>query len=144
MAMWFFKNLEAEKTSQYIFVLAMVFLSAFLSKLAGVEPIIGAFMAGLALNRLIPHTSPLMNRIEFVGNALFIPFFLISVGMLVDLRVLLKGSQALIVAGTLTVVALASKWLAAFFTQKIFGYTRNQRSVIFGLSSAHTAPSSSF
>lgn len=139
MASWFFKNLEAEKTSQYIFVLAMVFLSAFLSQLAGVEPIIGAFMAGLALNRLIPHTSPLMNRIEFVGNALFIPFFLISVGMLVDLRVLLKGPEALIVAGTLTTVALGGKWLAAFFTQKIFGYTRNQRDVIFGLSSAHAA-----
>ncbi len=139
MASWFFKNLEAEKTSQYIFVLAMVFLSAFLAQLAGVEPIIGAFMAGLALNRLIPHTSPLMNRIEFVGNALFIPFFLISVGMLVDLRVLLKGPEALIVAGTLTSVALVGKWLAAFFTQKIFGYTRNQRDVIFGLSSAHAA-----
>lgn len=136
---WFFKNLEAEKTSQYIFVLAMVFLSAFLSKLAGVEPIIGAFMAGLALNRLIPHTSPLMNRIEFVGNALFIPFFLISVGMLVDLRVLLKGPEALIVAGTLTAVALVGKWLAAFITQKIFGYSANQRNVIFGLSSAHAA-----
>lgn len=139
LASWFFKNLEAEKTSQYIFVLAMVFLSAFLSQLAGVEPIIGAFMAGLALNRLIPHTSPLMNRIEFVGNALFIPFFLISVGMLVDLRVLLKGPEALIVAGTLTLVALCGKWLAAFFTQKIFGYTVSQRNVIFGLSSAHAA-----
>lgn len=139
LASWFFKNLEAEKTSQYIFVLAMVFLSAFLAQLAGVEPIIGAFMAGLSLNRLIPHTSPLMNRIEFVGNALFIPFFLISVGMLVDLRVLLKGPEALIVAGTLTFVALGGKWLAAFLTQKLFGYSFNQRNVIFGLSSAHAA-----
>ncbi len=136
---WFFKNLEAEKTSQYIFVLALVFLSAFLAKMAGVEPIVGAFMAGLALNRLVPHTSPLMNRIEFVGNALFIPFFLISVGMLVDLRVLLKGPQALIVAGTLSGVALVGKWLAAYFTQKIFSYTVPQRNIIFGLSSAHAA-----
>src|SRR3546814_140297 len=72
IARWFFKKVEGEKTSQYIFVLAMVFLAGFLAELAGVEPIIGAFMAGLALNRLIPHTSTLMNRIEFVGSALFI------------------------------------------------------------------------
>lgn len=136
---WFFKNVEGENSSQYIFVLALVFLSGFLAEVAGIEPIIGAFMAGLALNRLIPHTSPLMNRIEFVGNTIFIPFFLIGVGMLVDLKVLLNGTDALIVAGTLTVVAVAGKWLGAFFTQKIFRYTKNQRNLLFGLSSAHAA-----
>ena len=83
---WFFKNND-DNVSQYIFVLALVFLAAFLAEAAGIEAIIGAFLAGLALNKLIPHTSPLMNRIEFVGNALFIPFFLIGVGMLVDFRV---------------------------------------------------------
>ncbi len=138
-AKWFFKNLEAEKTSQYIFVLAIVFLSAFLAKLSGLEPIIGAFMAGLALNRLIPHTSALMNRIDFIGNAIFIPFFLISVGMLVDLGVLFKGPEALVVAGVLTVVALIGKWMAAFFTQKIFNYTSTHRDIMFGLSSSHAA-----
>ena len=117
---WFFKKIKDDKTSHFIFVLALVFASAFLAELAGVEGIIGAFLAGLALNQLIPHTSPLMNRIEFVGNALFIPFFLISVGMLVDLRVLLKGPDALIIAGALTIMALSSKWLAAFFTQLSF------------------------
>ena len=61
-----------------------------------------------------------MNRIEFAGNAIFIPFFLISVGMIVDLRVLLKGNQALIIAGALTLMAIFTKWLAALFTQKIF------------------------
>lgn len=136
---WFFKKIKDEKTSHFIFVLALVFLSAFLAELAGVEGIIGAFLAGLALNQLIPHTSPLMNRIEFVGNALFIPFFLISVGMLVDLRVLLNGPDALIIAGSLTAMALASKWLAAFFTQLSFRYTATQRNVIFGLSCAHAA-----
>lgn len=136
---WFFKKIKDDKTSHFIFVLALVFASAFLAELAGVEGIIGAFLAGLALNQLIPHTSPLMNRIEFVGNALFIPFFLISVGMLVDLRVLLKGPEALMIAGTLTVMALSSKWLAAFFTQLSFKYTPTQRNVIFGLSSAHAA-----
>lgn len=136
---WFFKKIKDDKTSHFIFVLGLVFLAAFLAELAGVEGIIGAFLAGLALNTLIPHTSPLMNRIEFVGNALFIPFFLISVGMLVDLRVLLEGPEALIIAGVLTVLALGSKWLAAFFTQLVFGYTRAQRNLMYGLSSAHAA-----
>jgi Kef-type K+ transport system membrane component KefB len=139
IAKWFFTKLESEKTSHYIFVLSVVFFSAFLAQLAGIEPIIGAFVAGLALNRLIPHSSILMNRIEFVGNALFIPFFLISVGMIVDLRVLFKGPDALIIAGSLTMVALLGKYLSARFTQWIFKYTRNQRLLIFGLSSAHAA-----
>jgi Kef-type K+ transport system membrane component KefB/nucleotide-binding universal stress UspA family protein len=139
IAKWFFTKLESEKTSHYIFVLSVVFFSAFLAQLAGIEPIIGAFVAGLALNRLIPHSSILMNRIEFVGNALFIPFFLISVGMLVDLRVLFRGPDALIVAGSLTLVAIAGKYLSATFTQWIFKYTKNQRLLIFGLSSAHAA-----
>ncbi|WP_126245481.1 cation:proton antiporter [Chitinophaga rhizosphaerae] len=133
---WFFKKIKDDKTTHFVFVLALVFLAGFLAELAGVEAIIGAFLAGLALNQLIPHTSPLMNRIEFVGSAIFIPFFLISVGMLVDLKVLLKGTEALILAGVLTAAALFSKWLAAFFAQLVFGYTPNQRNVIFGLSSA--------
>jgi Kef-type K+ transport system membrane component KefB len=136
---WFFRNVQSEGVSQYIFVLAAVFATAFLAEVAGLEPIIGAFLAGLVLNRLIPHSSPLMNRIEFVGNALFIPFFLISVGMLVDLRVLVNGVEAWIVAITMIVIANAGKWLAAFFTQKLFNYSVAERNVIFGLSNARAA-----
>ncbi len=136
---WFFKKIKDDQTTHFIFVLAMVFLASWLAELAGIDAIIGAFLAGLALNQLIPHTSPLMNRIEFTGNAIFIPFFLISVGMLVDLRVLLKGSGALMIAGALTAMALATKWLAAFITQKIFGYSSTQRNLIFGLSTSHAA-----
>lgn len=139
VAEWFFRKLESEKHSHYIFVLAVVFFAAFLAETAGVEPIIGAFMAGLALNSLIPHSSALMNRIEFIGNALFIPFFLISVGMLVDVRVILRGPTALIVAGTLTIVAIFGKWMAAWLTQKVLKYSPEQRQLIFGLSSAHAA-----
>ncbi|NUM49748.1 MAG: cation:proton antiporter [Flavobacteriales bacterium] len=139
IAKWFFRKLESEKHSHYIFVLSIVFLAAFLAEVAGVEPIIGAFVAGLALNKLIPHSSALMNRIEFIGNSLFIPFFLISVGMLVDVRVILSGPTALIVAGTLTVVAIFGKWLAALFTQLIFKYSKAQRQLIFGLSTSHAA-----
>lgn len=139
IAKWFFRKLESEKHSHYIFVLSVVFFAAFLAEVAGVEPIIGAFVAGLALNKLIPHSSALMNRIEFIGNSLFIPFFLISVGMLVDVSVILSGPTALVVAGTLSVVALFGKWLAALFTQLVFKYTQAQRQLIFGLSSAHAA-----
>jgi Kef-type K+ transport system membrane component KefB len=139
LSKWFFKKMESEKHSHYIFVLAIVFFSAFLSQLAGVEPIIGAFVSGLALNRVIPHTSALMNRIEFIGNSLFIPFFLISVGMLVNVSIIFNGPTALIIAITLTIVALFSKWIAAYFTQITLKYTRNQRKLIFGLSSSHAA-----
>lgn len=136
---WFFNNIEGEKSSHYIFVLAMVFLSAFLAKVAGVEPIIGAFLAGLAFNRLIPKSSPLMNRIEFVGHAIFIPFFLLSVGMLVDVKVLLEGPETIIAAVTLTIVAIIGKYVAALITQRIFKFSALQRNIIFGLSSSHAA-----
>lgn len=139
IAKWFFQKLESEKHSHYIFVLAVVFFAAFLAEVAGVEPIIGAFVAGLALNKLIPNSSALMNRIEFIGNSLFIPFFLISVGMIVNMKVIFNGTTALIVAGTLSVVALFGKWFAALITQLIFNYTGAQRQLIFGLSSAHAA-----
>ncbi|MDR1678372.1 MAG: cation:proton antiporter [Prevotellaceae bacterium] len=136
---WFFQKLESEKHSHYIFVLAVLFFAAFMAEVAGLEPIIGAFIAGLSLNKLIPQSSALMNRIEFIGNALFIPFFLISVGMIVDVSVITHGYTALLVAGTLTLVAIAGKWLAALFTQLAFRYSRIQRSLIFGLSSSHAA-----
>jgi len=134
---WFFRNFENEKNAHFIYVLTIVFVSGTLAELGGIEPVIGAFMAGLAINRLIPDRSPLMNRVEFVGNSLFIPFFLISVGMLVDFRILLHGQKALVIAGVLTAVALTGKWFAALFTQMILKYSVLQRNIMFGLSSAH-------
>jgi Kef-type K+ transport system membrane component KefB len=136
---WFFNKLESEKYAHYIFVLSVVFLAAFMAEMAGLESIIGAFVAGLALNTLIPNSSPLMNRIEFIGNSLFIPFFLISVGMLVDVKVILSGSTAIIIAAVLLVGAVLGKWLAAIFTQLLFKYSKAQRNLIFGLSSARVA-----
>ncbi len=136
---WFLKYLEGESSSQYIYILLVVFVSALFSQIANVEPIIGAFLAGLALNRLIPHSSALMNRIVFIGNTLFIPFFLLSVGMLVNLKVLFNGSGALIVAFILILTALITKYLAAYITQKIFNYSNIERNVIYGLSSSHAA-----
>ena len=138
LAHWFFKQVS-DNVSQYIFVLAMVFLGAYLAHMAGLEPIIGAFLSGLALNRLIPRTSPLMNRIEFVGNAIFIPFFLIGVGMLIDYRAFFRDWESLEVAAIMIVLITAAKFVAAWFTQKTFRLSPDQRTVIFGLSSAHVA-----
>lgn len=136
---WFFKKFENEKQSHFIYALSIMFFAAFIAELAGLEAIIGAFLAGLVMNRFIPHSSALMNRIEFIGNSLFIPFFLISVGMMVNLSILLQGFNTIIVALTLSVVAIVGKWLAAFVTQKTFRFSKAQRNVILGLSSSHAA-----
>lgn len=128
-----------DRVSQYIFVLVMVFLGAVLAEIAGIEAIIGAFLTGLALNRLIPATSPLMNRIEFVGNAIFIPFFLIGVGMLIDFRMFFKDFQTIYVAIVMIIVATSAKYAAAWLTQKTFRYSDDQRRLIFGLSNAQAA-----
>ena len=136
---WFFKKLEGEKRSHFIFVLSMVFFSAFLSEVAGLEPIIGAFAAGIAMNKFVPRTSSLMNRLEFVGHAIFIPFFLISVGMLINLKVISNGSSAWIIAGTLIVVAIIGKYLAAAMTSFTFKFPATWRRLIFGMSSSHAA-----
>lgn len=138
LARWFFRRFE-DNVMQYIFVLSLVFLSAALAELAGLEGLFGAFLAGLILNRLIPHVSPLMNRIEFVGNALFIPYFLIGVGMLINLGALFNGGETLKVVGFMICIATVSKWLAAYVTQKICGMSRLGRSMMFGLSNAHAA-----
>ncbi|MFA5625138.1 MAG: cation:proton antiporter [Bradymonadales bacterium] len=136
---WFFTNFHNERYLQYIFVLFAVFLSALLAELAGLEAIVGAFGAGLVLNRLIPRSSPLMYNVEFVGNAIFIPLFLISVGMLVDLKVLFSGPYILILAFALSVAGILGKWLGAFSLQKLYKLTKTQRGLIFGLSTARVA-----
>jgi Kef-type K+ transport system membrane component KefB len=135
---WFFKRFD-DNVSQYIFVLVMVYLGAVLAEMAGIEAIIGAFLSGLALNRLIPHTSPLMNRVEFVGNAIFIPFFLIGVGMLIDYQAFFKDWDTIKVASVMIVVATTAKFLAAWLTQKTFKFTADERRLIFGLSNAQAA-----
>ena len=135
---WFFRTYE-DAVMQFIFVLAMVFQGGGWMELVGMEGILGAFLAGLVLNRFVPHVSPLMNRLEFVGNALFIPYFLIGVGMIIDVRCLFTEGEALKGAVVMTVVATFSKWLAAWITQKIYGMKKVEGSLIFGLSNAQAA-----
>jgi len=138
IARWFFKNVE-DKISQYIFVIVMIYLASLLAELAGIEAIIGAFFAGLALNRLIPHTSSLMNRVEFVGNAIFIPFFLISVGMLIDFNAFIQSWETLGVATVMLIASIGGKYVAAFLTKKTFRLTNDEGTLIFGMSAASAA-----
>lgn len=138
IARWFFKNVE-DKISQYIFVIVMIYLAALLAELAGIEAIIGAFFAGLALNRLIPHTSSLMNRVEFVGNAIFIPFFLISVGMLIDFNAFIQSWETLGVASIMLIASIGGKYVAAILTKKTFSLTNDEGTLIFGMSAASAA-----
>jgi Kef-type K+ transport system membrane component KefB len=135
---WFFKK-NQDSISQYIFVLAIVFLASFLAEAAGLEAIIGAFFAGLVLNKFVPHSSALMNRIDFVGNALFIPFFLIGVGMLVNFNILFLGWGALKVVGVIAVIAIATKYFAAWITKKSFQLSSEEGKMIFGLSTSRAA-----
>jgi Kef-type K+ transport system membrane component KefB len=139
LSKWFFRNYDGQSSLEYVFVLTIVFVSAVIAEFAHIEPIVGAFFAGLALNRLIPKGSPLMNRVMFIGHTLFIPFFLISVGMLVNFGVLFQSTEILWVIGVLLVVALVSKYLAAYITQKVFGFNLNERNLIFGLTTARAA-----
>ena len=135
---WFFRRYD-DAVVQYIFVMALVFLGAGLMEIVGMEGILGAFLAGIVLNRLIPPSSPLMNHIEFVGNALFIPYFLIGVGMIINLAAFFTHIGAVIVALVMITVALLSKWLAAFFTQKIFKLEHTERELMFGLTNSRAA-----
>lgn len=135
---WFFKK-YSDNVSQFVYVLAMVFLASFSAQMIGLESVLGAFFAGLVLNRYIPNMSPLTNRIEFVGNAIFIPYFLIGVGMLINVGVVVKSWDTVYVAAVMTAMATLVKWLAAWLTQRIYKMNSAERSMIFGLSNAQAA-----
>lgn len=138
IARYFFRTYN-DSVIQYIFVLAMLFLGAGLMELAGMEGILGAFITGLVLNRLIPHSSPLMRRIDFVGNAIFIPYFLIGVGMMIDITVLFNGGGSLLVAVVMVTTALVGKWLASFLVSKAYKMSTGEQYLMFGLSTSQAA-----
>lgn len=137
LSRWFFKRVN-DGVVQYIFVLALVFLAAGLMEIVGMEGILGAFLAGIVLNKQIPATSPLMIHIEFIGNALFIPYFLIGVGMLINAGALLD-LNAIKVAIVMILVSVVSKWLAAWSAQKAFRLSADDRSLLFGLTNSRAA-----
>lgn len=128
----------SDRVTQFVFVLALVFFAAWLAQAIGLESVLGAFFAGLVLNRFVPNTSPLMSRLEFVGNALFIPYFLIGIGMMIDVRVI-ASAETLRLAAIMLGVALVAKWLAAWLTARIYRMSGDDSRVMFGLTTAHTA-----
>lgn len=135
---WFLRRYD-EPVTQFIFMLLLLFLSAALARLAGIAPLLGAFLCGLLVNRLIPRMSPLMNRIEFFSNAFFVPYFLIGVGMLIDVHVFLSSQAILWMAVVMVGVGLLSKWIAAALHQAFMRANSATRLLTFGLSSAHSA-----
>lgn len=129
----------SDAVMQFIFVMAMLFMSAALAEAVGVNGISGAFFAGLILNRYIPPVSPLMNRIEFIGNALFIPYFLIGVGMLINVRLLFNGGNILWVVFLIVVFGTVGKAIAAYLACFSFRMPWSSGHMMFGLTSAHAA-----
>ena len=138
LARWFLRR-YSDAVMQFIFVMSMLFMSAALSEAVGLEGIFGAFVAGLILNRFIPHVSPLMNRIEFIGNALFIPYFLIGVGMLINLRLLFAGGGIVGVVIMIVVFGTVGKAVAAYLAGWLFRLPVSSGNMMFGLTSAHAA-----
>ncbi len=136
---WFFHKFGHDESAEFIFVLATLFVVSYVAGLIEVEPIIGAFLAGIALTPLIPQLSPLMNRIQFIGNTLFVPFFLISVGMLIDPLILIHEPKSLVIAAVMILAELISKFVAAWISGKWFGYKFPSVMVMFGLSIAQAA-----
>jgi len=135
----FFLRRYSDAVMQFIFVLSVMFLSAALTEAIGLEAIFGAFFSGLILNRYIPHVSPLMNRIEFIGNALFIPYFLIGVGMLINVRTLFEGTHMLWIVGLIAFFGTFGKAVAAYLSSLLFKLPKAEGNMMFGLTSAHAA-----
>ena len=139
IAQWFFQNLSEESYFEFLFVGTVLFAAGSLSEVLGLDAILGAFVAGIALNRLIPRGGTLINRIEFFGNAFFIPFFLLYVGMLVDVGVILSGTRTLFVTAFILGTMFSMKWVAAWVVSRIQGYDAEERGVIYGLSVGQAA-----
>lgn len=136
---FFFNRYEGELGLQYIFVLTIVFLSAFVAHMLHIEPIIGAFFSGLILNRLIFNTSPLYKRIEFIGNNLFIPFFIISIGLLANFKVYIDDPIQIVITLVLIFTAFISKYLAAWIGKVLLNFSETEKKLIFGLSVSRAA-----
>ena len=135
----YFLRRYSDQVMQFIFVLSVMFLSAAASEAAGVEGIVGAFISGLILNRYIPHVSPLMNRIEFIGNALFIPYFLIGVGMLIRISSLFTSWHMVWIVALIVFFGTFGKAVAAYVSSLLFRLPKSAGHMMFGLTSAHAA-----
>ena len=135
----YFLRRYSDAVMQFIFILAVMFLNAALTDFIGLEGIFGAFFSGLILSRYIPHVSPLMNRLEFIGNALFIPYFLIGVGMLINVRTIAQGPYVLWVMLLIAFFGTFGKAVAAYLSSLLFRLPKRDGHMMFGLTSAHAA-----
>ena len=138
IARYFFKRWQ-DPSEGFVFVMFLLVISALLSQWAGLDGILGAFVCGMSLNRLIPNLSPLMRRINFVGNTIFVPMFLLGVGTIIDLTVFSSSWHIYAVAIVMIATKLASKWIAAYLAQRTFALSGLERQLIFGLSHATAA-----
>jgi Kef-type K+ transport system membrane component KefB len=138
LARWFFSGAGQQRGLRFLFVLTVLFVVASLFEVIGIEAIVGAFLAGLALNRVVPNGGLLMERIDFVGATIFIPIFLIATGMLIDLQVL-ADPRTLLVGVSFTAVAIVAKLLAAVIAGRVFRYSWDEIGAMFALSSAQAA-----
>ncbi|MCJ2541752.1 cation:proton antiporter [Thermostichus vulcanus] len=136
---WFFQRFGHDEGAEFTFVIATLFVVAYGAELIGIEPVVGAFLAGTAITPIIPQLSPLMNRIQFIGNTLFVPFFLISVGMLINPGILLGEPRSLLVGGVMIGAEVVSKFGAAWIPAQLFGWRFSSTMVMFGLSMAQAA-----
>jgi nucleotide-binding universal stress UspA family protein len=107
--------------------------------LIGVHEVVGAFLAGLAINATLPRHSPVTGHVLFIGESFFIPVFLLYSGMITDPATVLSGWKTLLVALGVTIVAYVSKLAASWLTGKIFKYTRDEFWTVYGLSHAQAA-----
>lgn len=135
----FFQFVGEKGRFTYVYVIGMMLIAAWLAEVIGIEAIVGAFLAGLSFNRLLSNKGPLKNRVEFFGDAFFIPLFLIFVGMQVDIDVLASGTDVWIIMGVMTATVVITKWLAAFASAKLLGFSNDQAWVIFGLTNSQAA-----
>ncbi|MBO7458057.1 MAG: cation:proton antiporter [Paludibacteraceae bacterium] len=138
LAQRFFKR-WTDPTTGFLVVMTLMVFSARLADWAGLEGILGAFVCGVVMNRLVPNLSPVMQRINFVGNNLFVPLFLLGVGMMIDISLLWEGWATILIAVVMIATKLVSKWLAAWLAQKNFGLQVPERQVMFGLTHATAA-----
>lgn len=135
---WTFTRLQPDRTVRYAVLLTGFLSAAVVADVVGIEGIVGAFFAGLALNRLVPNGGPLMERIEFFGGALFIPIFLMSVGLVIDPAVLIKPAT-LGIAAAFAGACVGGKAIAAVLTRFAFGWSWPQVGAVLGLSVAQAA-----
>lgn len=135
---WFFAGAGQHPTLRFVAMLASFSGCAVLAHVFGLEGIVGAFFAGLALNRLVPNRSGLMERLEFFGNALLIPFFLVSTGMLIDPAQFRDLGTIALALASIAVVVLG-KAAAAWIAGRLAGYSRPQTGLVFSLSVAQAA-----